>query len=66
MTLYQRLCGMNYPAVITVLWSAGAFLVLIGIYALLWGTITTGLAMVVVGAVVIAVPFVLNPWSDSP
>lgn len=63
MTLYRRLCGLNYPTVVVVLWSVGAFLVLIGALLVLWDPSWIGLAMVIFGVALIAVPFVLNPWA---
>lgn len=63
MTFYQRLCGMNYPTVLVVLWSAGAFSLLFGFYTLLWGMTIVGRALVTAGAALIAVPFVLKPWA---
>lgn len=65
MTFYRRLCALNYLTVVVVLWSVGAFVLIFGLYAIAWGLTRTGLVMVVAGAGLIAVPFVLNPWSQS-
>lgn len=53
---------MNYPTVLVILWSVGAFSLLFGFYTLLWGLTIVGLIMVTAGAALIAVPFVLKPW----
>lgn len=63
MTFYQRLCGMNYPTVLVLLWSAGAFAMLSGAFLALRGLTWIGMAMAVAGILLIALPFVLNPWS---
>jgi hypothetical protein len=62
-TFYRRLCALNYPTVVVVLWSVGAFVLIFGLYAIAWGLTFTGLGMVVAGAGLIAVPFLLDPWA---
>ena len=66
MTLYRRLCAINYPTVVAGLWFAGGIVLLIGLAAAWTGYPIIALALEAAAVVLIAVPFVLNPWSDLP
>lgn len=65
MRFYRTLCAINYPTVISMLWLIGGFLAWMGGLVALWSRVDIGLGMVAAGAVLIAIPFVLQPWSKS-